>query len=55
MANQRKPGKKQVSVWLTEQERNTLKALIATGTVKDASDFFKQSINEEAQRKGIKK
>jgi hypothetical protein len=55
MANQRKEGKSRVSVWLTEKEREALNALVRQGTVRDMSDFIKQSINEEAQRKGLKK
>jgi len=53
MANKRKEGKTRVAVWLTEEERKALEALVKTGAVRDMSEFIKQAINEEANRKGI--
>lgn len=49
MPNQRKKGKKVVGVWLSESERNTLKA-IAERTGQTVADIIRAAINEETRK-----
>lgn len=52
MPNQRKKGKKQVAVWLTDEEQALIERLLADGVITSKSDLFKQAIIARAKEKG---
>ena len=52
MPNQRKKGKKQVSVWLTDKEQALIERLLAEGVIPSKSDLFKEAIIARAKEKG---
>ena len=52
MPNQRKKGKKQVAVWLTDEEQALIDRLLADGVIVSKSDLFKQAIMARAKEKG---
>ena len=57
MPNQRKKGKKLLTVWLSETERIILDEVIKNGKFKDKTDFVIKAIYAEYERikKGSKK
>ena len=52
MPNQRKKGKKQVAVWLTDKEQALIERLLAEGAITSKSDLFKEAIIARAKEKG---
>lgn len=52
MPNQRKKGKKQVAVWLTDVEQALIERLLADGVISSKSDLFKDAIIARAKEKG---
>ena len=53
MPNQRKKGKRQIAVWLTEEEKSLVERLVAEGAARSMSDIFKEAIIAKAKEKGI--
>lgn len=53
MPSQRKKGKRQVGLWLTEEERHLIDRLVADGVAQSMSDLFKEAIIAKAKEKGI--
>lgn len=53
MPNQRKKGKRQIAVWLTEEEKSLVERLVAEGAAQSMSDIFKEAIIAKAKEKGI--
>ena len=53
MPNQRKKGKRQIAVWLTEEEKSLVERLVAEGAAQSMSDIFKEAIIANAKEKGI--
>ena len=53
MPNQRKKGKKQVAVWLTDKEQALIERLLAEGAIASKSDLFKEAIIARAKGKGF--
>ena len=54
MPNQRKKGKKQVHAYLEVSDFEAVKALIASGKVKDMTDFIKQALDHAYKTRGAK-
>lgn len=54
MPNQRKKGKKQVHAYLEVSDFEAVKALIASGKVKDMTDFIKQALDHAYKTGGSK-
>ncbi len=52
MPNQRKKGKKQVAVWLTDIEQALIERMVADGVIASKSDLFKEAILARAKEKG---
>ena len=52
MPNQRKKGKKQVAVWLTDVEQALIERLLADGVISSKIDLFKDAIIARAKEKG---
>ena len=53
MPSQRKKGKRQVAVWLTEDEKRLVEMLVDNGAAASMSDLFKKAIVAKAKEKGI--
>ena len=55
MPNQRKDGKQNTNVWLTQAERQILFSIREALNLKSNTDVIKRAIEELAKAKGIKK
>lgn len=53
MPDQRKKGKRCVSVWLNESQMSILDDMIENGLVKNKSDFVKKALTNFAKEKGM--
>ncbi len=54
MPNQRKDGKQNTNVWLTQAERQILFSIREALNLKSNTDVIKRAIEELAKAKGIK-
>ena len=52
MPNQRKKGKRQIAVWLDEEEQKLIDKLLADGAISSKSDLFRDAISDRAKQKG---
>ena len=52
MPNQRKKGKRQIAVWLSEEEQQLIEKLLADGAIASKSDLFRDAIIDRAKQKG---
>ena len=53
MPNQRKPGKTNKNIWLTQQERAVLKNIKSSLGLKTDTEVIKRALEELAKMKGI--